>query len=271
MSEFGAKHPVFKPNNAANGVIIGKLVAANLTVNLASGELYADDGLAEKLEEFSSGKIDMETDNLADSTASTLYGANVSNGIVTYNKNDTPPEGVLGYFKTLMIQGVKKYRAYIYPRAKASLGNDNAQTRGNSITFQTSKTSFTIFDDGAGNWRKTKECNTEAEAQAYVDAECSVSGAGSANLSALTIGTLALTPSFASSITEYAVATASASDVITAAAEDSTATISIKNGETAVENGAAASWETGENTLTITVTKGAISKIYTVMVTKSGS
>lgn len=269
MAEFGAKHPCFKPSTAASGVILGKLVAANLTVNLASGELYADDSLAEQLSEFSSGSVAMETDNMADAIASTIYGAAVANGIVTYNKNDTPPEGVLGYYKVLMIGGVKKYRAYIYPRAKASIGNDNAQTRGSSISFQTAQTAFTIFDDGAGNWRKTKECDTEAAAIAYIDSECAVSGTGSAGLSALTVGTLSLTPSFSSGLTEYAATATGVSDVITAAAEDANATIAIKNGNTSVTNGGSASWASGENVLTITVTNGSISKVYTVTVTKS--
>lgn len=271
MAEFGAKHPCFKPSTAASGVILGKLVAANLTVNLASGELYADDSLAEQLSEFSSGSVAMETDNMADPIASTIYGATVSNGIVTYNKNDTPPEGVLGYYKVLMISGVKKYRAYVYPRAKASVGNDNAQTRGSSINFQTAQTAFTIFDDGAGNWRKTKECDTEADAIAFINSECSVSGTGSANLSALTVGTLPLSPSFSSSVTEYTADTTAASDKVTAAAEDSNAVIVIKNGGTTVTNGNAASWSAGENTLTIEVTNGSVSKVYTVVVTKGGA
>lgn len=269
MAEFGAKHPCFKPNNAAAGLILGKLVSANLTVNLASGELYADDGLAEQLSEFSSGAVAMETDNMADNVASGTYGCAVSNGVVTYNKNDNPPEGILGYYKVLMVNGVRKFRAYIYPRAKAAIGNDNAQTRGNSITFQTSQTNFTIFDNGNGDWRKTRTCDTEAEAIAYVNSECSISGSGSANLSALTVGTLALSPSFSSNVTEYTASTSSASDKVTAAAEDSSATIAIKNGSTDVSNGNAASWSSGTNTLTVTVTKGSVSKVYTVVVTKT--
>lgn len=271
MAEFGAKYPCFKPKNAASGVNLGKLVSANLNVTLANGELYADDGLAEQISEFSSGSLAMATDNLADDTAATVYGASVSDGVVTYNKNDTPPEGVLGYYKSLMISGVKKFRAYIYPRAKASIGSDNAQSRGNNITFQTSQTNFTIFDNDNGDWRKTKEFNREADVRAYVASECSISGAGSVNLSALTIGTLALTPNFASGITEYSVATTAASDKITAAAEDPTATVEIKNGSTTVTNGNTASWQNGENTVTITVSKGNLSKVYTIIVTKSAA
>jgi phi13 family phage major tail protein len=269
MAEFGAKHPAFKPKNAASGMIIGKLVLANLTVNLASGELYADDSLAEQLSEFSSGNIAMETDNMSDSVASAIYGASVSNGVVTYKKNDTPPEGVLGYYKVLMVNGTKKYRAYVYPRAKAALGNDNAQTRGSSITFQTAQTSFTIFDDESGAWRKTKDFNTETEAKAFIDSECSVSGSGSANLSTLTIGELALSPNFSSSVTEYTANTSATSDKITAGAEDSNATVVIKNGSTTVTNGGNASLSDGENTITVTVTNGTEERVYTVIVTKS--
>lgn len=174
MAEFGAKYPCFKPSGETAGVVIGKLVSANLTVNLASGELYADDSLAEQLSEFASGSVAMETDNMADSVASTIYGATAENGEVTYNKEDTPPEGVLGYYKALMVGGVKKYRAVVYPRAKAAIGNDNAQTRGSSITFQTAQTTFTILDDSNGDWRKTKDCDTEAAAITYVKNACGI-------------------------------------------------------------------------------------------------
>ena len=269
MAEFGAMHPCFKPKNAEHGIVIGKLVSANLTVNLASGEQYADDGLAEQLSEFSSGSVAMETHDLADEIASTLYGAQVTNGEVVYNKGDEAPEGILGYVKDLMRSGVRLYRTYIYPRAKAALGNDNAQTRGNSINFQNAQTTFTIFDDDAGDWRKTKGFDSKAAAIAYVESECEISGAGTAKLSALTIGALALSPSFSSDATEYAVATTNASDAVTAAAVDSAATITIMNGEAEVTNGSAATWEEGTNTLTITVESGTVTKVYTVTVTKS--
>ena len=267
MAEFGAKYPCFKPNGAASGVVLGKLAAANLTVNLASGELYADDSLAEQLSEFSSGSLAMETDNMSDPIASTVYGAKVTNGSVVFNKGDNAPEGILAYYKSLMVSGIRKFRTYIYPRAKAAVGNDNATTRGNSINFQTSQTTFTIFDDPNGDWRKTKEFDTEAAAKAWIDSELSVSGSATANLSALTIGQLPLVPSFSSGVTEYAVTTDNATDVITAAAEDANAVIAIKNGSTDVTNGSSATWTEGENTLTVTVTSGTVSKVYTVVVT----
>lgn len=175
MAEFGAKYPCFLKSGETAGIVIGKLVSANLTVNLASGELYADDALAEQASEFASGSLAMETDDLTDANASVIYGATVSNSIVTYNKDDTPPFGCLGYYKVLMRNGVKYYKGYFYPKVKAALGNDNAQTRGSSITFQTAQTTFTIFPDANGDWRKTKEFATAALAAAWIDELCGIS------------------------------------------------------------------------------------------------
>lgn len=90
-----------------------------------------------------------------------------------------------------------------------------------------------------------------------------------AALSSLTIGELILSPSFSSGTLEYTAATTNASDKITAAATASAATVVIKNGSTTVTSGSAASWAAGENTVTVTVTNGSNTRVYTVIVTKS--
>lgn len=90
-----------------------------------------------------------------------------------------------------------------------------------------------------------------------------------ANLATLTIGSLTLTPAFDADVTEYEVSTSNATNTITAVAEDEQATVVIRNGETAVTSGTAATWETGENMLTVTVTNGTAEKVYTVTVTKT--
>ena len=90
-----------------------------------------------------------------------------------------------------------------------------------------------------------------------------------ATLSALTIGSLSLSPAFDKDTTSYTATTTAATNTITATASDSEATVEIKNGSTTVTNGSAATWSTGENTVTIKVTNGSESKTYTVTVTKS--
>ena len=90
----------------------------------------------------------------------------------------------------------------------------------------------------------------------------------SARLSGLTIGALTLTPAFDGSVTEYTATTSNATNTVTATPEDSRSTVTILNGSTTVENGTAATWSTGANTVKVTVTNGTEKKVYTVTVTK---
>lgn len=55
---------------------------------------------------------------------------------------------------------------------------------------------------------------------------------------------------------------------MTAAATDSAATVAITVNGAEHTNGTAATWETGENTVAVTVTNGSTVKTYTVTVTK---
>ena len=174
MAEFGAKHPCFKKDNATAGIVLGKLVSANLTVNLASGELYADDALDEQLSEFASGTLAMETNDLTDENAAQIYGCKVVNQVVTYNAGDTAPSGCLGYYKSLMRNKAKYYKAIFYPVVRAAIGNDNAQTKGSSINFATTQTTFTIMANANGDWRETETFDNEAAAKAWVESKCGI-------------------------------------------------------------------------------------------------
>ncbi len=178
MASFGAKYPFFnkiksEPEGAlpvyeGEPVRIGRLVKADLTVNLASGKLFGDDGLAESVDEFSSGSIAMETDDMEDEVASVVYGAQVTDKEVHYNVGDDAPAGGLAYLKKLMRRRKVLYKGYFYPLVKAALGSDTAQTKTDSITFGTAATTFTIFACESGDWRITEEFPTETEALAWV-------------------------------------------------------------------------------------------------------
>jgi hypothetical protein len=71
-------------------------------------------------------------------------------------------------------------------------------------------------------------------------------------------------------VDNYTAATTNATNMVTATPADDGALVAIDlNSGTAVTNGAAATWTAGTNTLTITVTNGAYTQTYTVVVTKS--
>jgi hypothetical protein len=83
-----------------------------------------------------------------------------------------------------------------------------------------------------------------------------------------------LSPAFDSETLEYTVATTDATNKVTATTDDPSAVIEIvlTNSEdeegVTVANGTAATWASGENVLTITVTDGDSETVYVVTVTK---
>ena len=178
MPSFGAKNPYFckikeepegtLPVYEGDPVKIGRLVKADLTIQMASGKIFADDGLAESVDEFASGSVAMETDDILDSAASVIYGTTVDGKTVHYNTKDDPPSGGLAYYKKLMRKRKVLYKGIFHPLVKASLGNDSASTKTDSITFGTCSSNFTVFAAANGDWRITEEFDTEEEAIAWV-------------------------------------------------------------------------------------------------------
>lgn len=91
-------------------------------------------------------------------------------------------------------------------------------------------------------------------------------------LKTLSVGGATLTPAFDAAIHNYTLATsASTATVTVAVADNSNATAVIKNGDTTVTSGNAASWDEGANNLKVTVTAedGVTADVYTVVVTYS--
>ncbi len=89
------------------------------------------------------------------------------------------------------------------------------------------------------------------------------------SLSSLAIGSLTLDPVFDAETTTYTAATTDATNKITAVAADEDSVIAITLNDEVHENGTSATWDTGENTVVITVTNESNSTTYTVTVTKS--
>jgi hypothetical protein len=190
MAQFGAKRPVWAPvteqppaalpaYDNTKVITLGKLVKADLTVTNASGELYADDALAEKVDMFASGSLALETDDMTDANASAIYGATLdnTNKETIYKDSDAAPYGGTAYYKVLMRNGVRIYKGVFLPLVKAALGNDNAATKGSSITFGTTPTAFTVFRCNSGAWRITKEFigdTAEADCVAWCDTKLGV-------------------------------------------------------------------------------------------------
>lgn len=98
-----------------------------------------------------------------------------------------------------------------------------------------------------------------------------------ADLAALSLGRVKLTPAFAAATTSYTASTDDASNTLNAVPADAGATIEITNTHDTDQvdnynNGAAIRWANGTNTVAVKVTAadGTTTRTYTITVTKSG-
>ena len=93
--------------------------------------------------------------------------------------------------------------------------------------------------------------------------------AADATLSALAIGSLTLSPTFAAGTTEYTATTTSTSETVTATKNDTDAAVAVTVNGNSIASGGTATWKSGQNIVKVTVTNGNFAKTYTVIVTKS--
>ena len=135
---------------AANGeesyekpVQLAKAMSADLSVELAEATLYADDGAAEIVKEFKSGKLTLGVDDIGSTAASDLPGAPIdANGVIVSTSEDGGSP-VAGGVRAKKANG--KYRYYWLYRVKFGIPAANMATKGDSITFSTPTIEGTIL------------------------------------------------------------------------------------------------------------------------------
>lgn len=179
MAKMGLKYYVWakmktEPMDAVptyeQGRIMGKMVSINVTVNNSEGELYADDMLAEYASEFSSAEMTTEVDNISLADQAEMYGATYTEeGELNHYSNDTPPYAAIGGLQVLMVGGKRKYRVWIYWKAKAIMPDFDGSTKGDSISFGTEPLKSKIMAPNYGPWYTAKEFADEEAATAYLN------------------------------------------------------------------------------------------------------
>ena len=184
MAKMGLKYYVWakmatepmdaRPTYAA-GKVMGKMVSINVTISNSEGELYADNMLAEYASEFTSGEMTTEVANIALGDQAEMYGAEYTEeGELNHYGDDTPPYAAIGGLQVLMVGGVRKYRVWIYWKAKAIMPDFDGTTKGSSISFGTEPLKSKIMAPNFGPWYTAKEFATEDAAKAYLDTQLNV-------------------------------------------------------------------------------------------------
>lgn len=132
---------------------LAKAIKADLSVELAEAVLYADDGAAEVVKEFKSGKLSLGIDDIGATAAEDLTGAKLDDNKVLVSSSEDGGEPVAIGFRAKKANG--KYRYFWLFRVKFGIPETNLQTKGDNITFQTPTIEGTVMRrnklDGLGN------------------------------------------------------------------------------------------------------------------------
>lgn len=146
-------------------------------------------------------------------------------------------------------------------------GQINPETRTQSTQPQTKSLTLRASARADGVVKKQSGVNTSGAAYAAWYTAVPEATPDSASLTALTIGSLSLTPTFAAGVRSYTATTSNASDTITATPKTGATAVIQVNG-TIVSSGSAVTWTSGANNVTVTVTdENGIAVVYAVTVT----
>lgn len=186
MAYIGMKHPVWAPINGYTpgqeiiygaGVVLGKAVGADLTLERAEANLYADDEKAESDNSVTGGTISIEVDDLEMEAAKKAFGLieRTVNGNKAYaTSGDASPYGGCGWMRTRKKNGVYSYVVMWVHRCQLGMSAKNSATKGEQMAYQTTTMSGDILGAQVDETLKTLYVDeipmeTEADAIALLD------------------------------------------------------------------------------------------------------
>lgn len=191
MATIGVKHPVYAPISSipegetptyGAGIILGKMTKVDISFNYAEGSLYADDALAEYDAKLQGGTITIGVDELPISKRTMLFHhlTSTTAEVTTLYAcaDDTIPHGGFGYYKTLMVDSKRKYKARWYYNVTFHEGNEGAETANDSINFKDTEvigTFIPVYNADVGDAiYEEVEFATEAAAVAWLDTHAGI-------------------------------------------------------------------------------------------------
>ncbi len=175
-SESASGHPTYKEK-----VDMGCAVKGYLSVNTATADIYGDDALQVPIELFVSGQMETET-TLSDLEVNAkLFGHSYEEGVETSKADDAAPNGGYAFIQSIL----KKDKTIVYRptflrkvAAVQSSEKQEADTRREGLDPKMNAVTLKVMKDNAGEWRVRKDCDTLADAEAYIDELAALSTSG---------------------------------------------------------------------------------------------
>jgi len=192
LAQIGLRYPVYAPlteDETAGtyeygvGKVAAKAIRVDISLNIADAPLYADDGIAERVREFIDGTLTFTPDDLNDEVKADWLGNEIDEEEIdeetTVNVLISSTEDMPGYFGFGFIipkvkNNIRKYRAIFFPKMQFGEPNETAETKGESITWQTPAIEGRIMRRVDGVWKEEITVDSLDIAKAWLNKKLNV-------------------------------------------------------------------------------------------------
>lgn len=194
MAKIGLKYPVAaviktEPTSGFptydTGFIVGKAISCEKNLESNNNPLYADDAVVENDTSFANGTLTLGVDDFGNTTeegmeiqAKLLGHEIVTDGttkVLRRKAGDNASNVGFGFYKTKIIRNVKMYEATLLYKVKFQLPSESANTKGESIEWQTPSIEGRIMAiDAGGTYEDTAIFETESEARDWLNTKLNV-------------------------------------------------------------------------------------------------
>jgi len=143
---------------------IAGAISANVNPNSSSATLFADDGPSDTAATLGEISLELNMKDLDLATQAELLGHTLDNGVLKKKGADVPPWVAVG-FRTLKSNG--SYRYYWLNKGKFATPEEDLQTKGDSIEFQTPTiTGSFVKRDSDDEWQRQADSDDTESAAA---------------------------------------------------------------------------------------------------------
>ena len=191
MPQIGLKYPVYAPLTEdetagtctyAAGKVAGKAVKVDMSLNIAESTFYADDNASESTKEFIDGKITFVADDLDQSVKKDWLGNTIEKvtinteqiDVLVSNDSDTPGYFGFGFILPKIKNKIRVYRVVIYTKVQFGEPDESAETKGQSINWQSPKIEGKIFRRIDGAWKREITVSSLPTAKAWLAQELKI-------------------------------------------------------------------------------------------------
>lgn len=130
---------------------LAKAITADLSVNITSEKLNADDGVDVAVSEFVDGELTLGVNDLSPEALEKILGLTKdSKGVLISNADDMPPYVAVG-FRAKRPDGTFHFIWLL--KVKFNIPSESYKTKSDSIEFTTPEITGTIIARTDGNWK----------------------------------------------------------------------------------------------------------------------